>query len=160
MSEDAPVITPSLTSSEIAQATFSLSNDIETISEDEIFRYDAELQRTILNQRPWRTDPHHFKKVRISAVALIKMVSSYRKIEATKIATDGDFSNSPPPLLFWSTTPLFRSICYYDRTPHSITYIANTCSIQFVLRSFEIKNGLGNSCSIWWSIRDYGSYAG
>jgi hypothetical protein len=110
MSEDAPVITPSLTSSEIAQATFALSNDIETISEDEIFRYDAELQRTILNQRPWRTDPHHFKKVRISAVALIKMVGSYCKIEATKNATDGDFSNSAPPLLFRSTTLLFRTI--------------------------------------------------
>lgn len=41
---------------------------------DEVFRYDAQVQKDILRARPWKQDPHHFKKVRISAVALIKMV--------------------------------------------------------------------------------------
>lgn len=70
------IITPSLTAEEVAQATFGLSNDIEAITADEIFRYDAEMQKTILAQQPWKTDNHYFKKVRISAVALIKMVRS------------------------------------------------------------------------------------
>ena len=36
--------------------------------------YDADEQKRINQARPWRKDPHHFKKVRISATALIKMV--------------------------------------------------------------------------------------
>ena len=68
------VIAPSMTAEEIAQANFNLANDIAPLSADEVFRYDAEAQRAILRTSPWKTDPHYFKKVRISAVALIKMV--------------------------------------------------------------------------------------
>lgn len=42
---------------------------------DQLFRYDKAAQQAIAAARPWRADPHHFKKVRISAVALLKMVS-------------------------------------------------------------------------------------
>lgn len=62
-------------SSEVAQATFELNNSIVDITEDEVFRYDKAAQQAILASRPWKSDPHYFKKVRISAVALIKMVS-------------------------------------------------------------------------------------
>lgn len=62
--------------SSIAQATFALNNNIEEV--DEIFRYDKPAQQATNNARPWRADPHHFKKVRISAVALIKMVMHAR----------------------------------------------------------------------------------
>lgn len=41
---------------------------------DEVFKYDKQGQQDQLKARPWKQDPHHFKKVRISAVALIKMV--------------------------------------------------------------------------------------
>ncbi|BGP51281.1 COP9 signalosome catalytic subunit rri1 [Rhodotorula kratochvilovae] len=60
----------------IAQGSFEIANDIAVT--DEVFRYDAKEQKDILNARPWKQDPHHFKKVRISAVALIKMVMHAR----------------------------------------------------------------------------------
>lgn len=60
-----------------AQNTFELNNSISTI--DSIYSYDAEGQRAILNgSRPWKADPHHFKYVKISAVALVKMVTHAR----------------------------------------------------------------------------------
>ncbi|CEQ43123.1 SPOSA6832_05016, partial [Sporobolomyces salmonicolor] len=62
--------------SSVAQATFNLANDIQDV--DNLFRYDKEQQKQFLNAKPWKQDPHHFKKVRISAVALIKMVMHAR----------------------------------------------------------------------------------
>lgn len=62
-------------SSEVAQATFILNNSIADISADEVFRYDKAAQQAILAAKPWSTDPNYFKKVRVSAIALIKMVS-------------------------------------------------------------------------------------
>ncbi|GAA5981713.1 hypothetical protein JCM5350_000465 [Sporobolomyces pararoseus] len=61
---------------EVAQKNFDLNNNIQQV--DEIFQYNKEEQQAILKQRPWRSDPHHFKRVRISAVALIKMVMHAR----------------------------------------------------------------------------------
>jgi COP9 signalosome complex subunit 5 len=45
---------------------------------DALFNYDAAEQKQISSARPWKTDPHHFKYVRISAVALVKMVTHAR----------------------------------------------------------------------------------
>lgn len=45
---------------------------------DALYSYDEEEQRRIVNEKPWKTDPHHFKNVRISAVALLKMVMHAR----------------------------------------------------------------------------------
>ena len=64
-----------------AQARFELSNNMLTLdpsSLDSIFRYDSAEQRSVLQSAPWRSDPHYFKTVRISAVALIKMVMHAR----------------------------------------------------------------------------------
>ncbi len=61
----------------MAQANFELNNAIIPLSSttlDSIFAYDTEAQRSILKAQPWKTDPHFFTTVRISAVALIKMV--------------------------------------------------------------------------------------
>ena len=52
---------------------------------DSIYKHDTEEQKKLLAEKPWATEyasltmrfnssPHHFKKIRISAVALIKMV--------------------------------------------------------------------------------------
>lgn len=49
---------------------------------DQVFRYDKDEQKAIMAAQPWKTDPHHFKKVRISAVALIKMVSVSCRMQA------------------------------------------------------------------------------
>ncbi|BGP34851.1 COP9 signalosome catalytic subunit rri1 [Rhodotorula toruloides] len=63
-------------SESVAQASFSLANNIQET--DEVFKYDKQGQQDQLKARPWKQDPHHFKKVRISAVALIKMVMHAR----------------------------------------------------------------------------------
>lgn len=63
----------------IAQKTWELSNNIETISTvDEIYRYDRKEQQDILTAKPWEKDPHFFKDIKISALALLKMVMHAR----------------------------------------------------------------------------------
>ena len=68
-------------SASMARSNFELNNNIIPLSSstlDSIFAYDNEAQRAILRSQPWKTDPHFFVKVRISAVALIKMVMHAR----------------------------------------------------------------------------------
>ena len=55
---------------------FELENDIQSI--DSIFRYNNEEQQRHLQGRPWTKDPKYFKHVRISALALVKMVMHAR----------------------------------------------------------------------------------
>lgn len=43
-----------------------------------MYRYDSAAQKTIDAAKPWKKDPNHFQHVRISAVALIKMVMHAR----------------------------------------------------------------------------------
>ena len=45
---------------------------------DALYGYDIEEQKALSDQSPWKKDPHHFKHVRISAVALLKMVMHAR----------------------------------------------------------------------------------
>jgi COP9 signalosome complex subunit 5 len=45
---------------------------------DALFNYDSAEQKQISSVKPWKSDPHHFKYVRISAVALVKMVTHAR----------------------------------------------------------------------------------
>ncbi|KAF7971334.1 hypothetical protein HWV62_21430 [Athelia sp. TMB] len=62
-------------SSNIALKSFSLANDVlQVSSQDEIFKYDKAANTKINIEAPWGKDPHYFKKCRISAIALIKMV--------------------------------------------------------------------------------------
>jgi len=41
---------------------------------DEYFIYDEDEQEKIRDDAPWKRDPHYFKKVKISDIALVKMV--------------------------------------------------------------------------------------
>eukprot|EP01135_Chromosphaera_perkinsii_P001145 Nk52_evm2s159 gene=Nk52_evmTU2s159 len=45
---------------------------------DAIFKYNPDKQKQILNTKPWQKDPNYFKRVRISALALLKMVMHAR----------------------------------------------------------------------------------
>ena len=45
---------------------------------DQLFQYNPDQQRVQNEARPWRSNPHYFKSIRISAVALIKMVMHAR----------------------------------------------------------------------------------
>jgi len=55
-----------------------LENNIQPIEADQIYKYDAAKHQAILQAKPWTKDPHYFKHVKISAIALLKMVMHAR----------------------------------------------------------------------------------
>ncbi|EFJ38541.1 hypothetical protein SELMODRAFT_73440 [Selaginella moellendorffii] len=64
-------------SSSIARQSWELENNIvpmEHAACDSIYAYDEAAQSAIQQQKPWTRDPHYFKNVKISALALLKMV--------------------------------------------------------------------------------------
>ncbi|TVY78576.1 COP9 signalosome complex subunit [Lachnellula suecica] len=65
---------------ETAYKTWELENNVKLVDpqRDALYTYDAAEQKEINDKKPWKQDPHHFKHVRISAVALIKMVMHAR----------------------------------------------------------------------------------
>jgi COP9 signalosome complex subunit 5 len=60
--------------------TPELENSIQLVdpTRDALYAYSASAQKQINESHPWRTDPHYFTGVRISAVALLKMVMHAR----------------------------------------------------------------------------------
>ncbi|CAL3969233.1 unnamed protein product [Diplocarpon coronariae] len=65
---------------DIARKTWELDNNVQLVDvhRDALYTYDTNEQKAINDTKPWKTDPHHFKNVRISAVALLKMVMHAR----------------------------------------------------------------------------------
>lgn len=61
-----------------AQRTFELENQVQALDDATIYRYSEEEQEAIYQKKPWKEDNHFFKLVRISAVALVKMVMHTR----------------------------------------------------------------------------------
>ncbi|KAF8951178.1 COP9 signalosome complex subunit 5 [Haplosporangium bisporale] len=63
-----------------ARKNFEFINNIKSVNPelDQIYHFDAAVQKQILNESPWKKDPHYFTHVKISAVALIKMVMHAR----------------------------------------------------------------------------------
>jgi len=57
---------------EIAKKTWEMSNDISET--EEIYKYDRQSQQAMQQAKPWEKDPHFFKDIKISALALLKMV--------------------------------------------------------------------------------------
>ena len=55
---------------------FELENDIQAT--DTIYRFDSALNQKHLAGKPWTKDPRYFKHVKISALALVKMVMHAR----------------------------------------------------------------------------------
>ncbi|XP_059175731.1 COP9 signalosome complex subunit 5-like [Physella acuta] len=65
--------------SKVAKKSWELSNNVESVSSvDDIYRYDSKQQQDILTAKPWEKDPHYFKHIKISALALLKMVMHAR----------------------------------------------------------------------------------
>ncbi|KAJ4835876.1 COP9 signalosome complex subunit 5a [Turnera subulata] len=97
---------PYPSSSSIAQKTWELENNIITVdtpptssadaASDAIFYYDEVAQAKFQQEKPWANDPHYFRRVKISALALLKMVVHARSggtIEVMGLMqgkTDGD----------------------------------------------------------------------
>merc|ERR1712106_240025 len=63
----------------VAQKTWEMGNNIlEVNAGDEIYKYDRQQQQSLLAAKPWEKDPHFFKDIKISALALLKMVMHAR----------------------------------------------------------------------------------
>ncbi|KAI1781448.1 Mov34-domain-containing protein [Hypoxylon cercidicola] len=83
---------------EVAMKSWELDNDIKLVdpTRDALYNYSSERQDQVNDAKPWRENPHHFQHVRISAVALIKMVMHARSGGSIEIMglmqgyTDGD----------------------------------------------------------------------
>ncbi|KAI9321873.1 JAB1/Mov34/MPN/PAD-1 ubiquitin protease-domain-containing protein [Dichotomocladium elegans] len=65
---------------EIARKNWELENNITTVdpAQDQIYYFDDTKNKEALAQQPWKSNPNHYKHVRISAIALIKMVMHAR----------------------------------------------------------------------------------
>lgn len=68
-------------SSAVARRTWELENNIVNMEPaaadtelDSIYAYDEAAQVTVLKEKPWSKDPNYFKRVKVSALALLKMV--------------------------------------------------------------------------------------
>ncbi|PWZ36497.1 COP9 signalosome complex subunit 5b [Zea mays] len=66
-------------SASIARQTWELENNIPAAASDPdamdaIYRYDDASQARAQQEKPWANDPHHFRRTKISALALLKMV--------------------------------------------------------------------------------------
>jgi COP9 signalosome complex subunit 5 len=71
---------------EMAKKTWEMENNIETIpASDEIYKYDVTEHQQMLSSRPWDKDPHYFKDIKISALALLKMVMHARSGGALEV---------------------------------------------------------------------------
>lgn len=72
MSSAGQKIKSAATTGQMAKRRFEFEN---SITDEQLFTWDADAMNDLIsNKRPWKTDPHHFKHCKISAVALIKMV--------------------------------------------------------------------------------------
>lgn len=57
---------------------FENTIDLVDPQRDALYKYDETAHRALVETRPWAKDPRYFKSVRISAVALLKMVMHAR----------------------------------------------------------------------------------
>lgn len=64
--------------SSAARARWELENNITGEDFDALYRHDHGEQQVIQQQRPWAKDPHFFKHVRMSALALLKIAMHAR----------------------------------------------------------------------------------
>jgi COP9 signalosome complex subunit 5 len=72
---------------ETALKSWELDNNVQLVDpkRDALYNYDADAQRAQANAKPWAKDPHWFKHVRISAIALIKMTMHARSGGALEV---------------------------------------------------------------------------
>ncbi|KAI2777689.1 Mov34-domain-containing protein [Daldinia loculata] len=83
---------------EVAMRSWELDNDIKLVDpvRDALYNYSDDRQTEVNSAKPWKDNPNHFQHVRISAVALIKMVMHARSGGSIEVMglmqgyTDGD----------------------------------------------------------------------
>eukprot|EP00039_Didymoeca_costata_P019859 m.339193 g.339193 ORF g.339193 m.339193 type:complete len:346 (+) comp18702_c0_seq1:170-1207(+) len=76
MAVDEPKLSPDAA---MGLKNFEAANNIQTVStEDSIYRYDEARHREFIDSAKYAEDPHYFKQVKMSALALLKMVMHAR----------------------------------------------------------------------------------
>ncbi|EPB67658.1 Mov34/MPN/PAD-1 family protein [Ancylostoma ceylanicum] len=73
----APTASGSKSEESVALRNWQLANGVTVM--DSAYEYDEVEQNEMRSAKPWQKDPHYFKEVRISAVALLKMVIHARR---------------------------------------------------------------------------------
>ncbi|KAK2737927.1 COP9 signalosome catalytic subunit rri1 [Onygenales sp. PD_40] len=65
---------------EAGRQAWELENSVQLIDphRDALYNYNPAAQSALASERPWSKDPRYFKNIRISAVALLKMVMHAR----------------------------------------------------------------------------------
>ncbi|PGH04417.1 COP9 signalosome complex subunit 5 [Polytolypa hystricis UAMH7299] len=65
---------------EAAKNAWELENAVKLVdpTRDALYNYDQGAHQALVSAKPWTKDPHYFKSIRISAVALLKMVMHAR----------------------------------------------------------------------------------
>jgi COP9 signalosome complex subunit 5 len=73
-----PPILPSIQLTLTIPAVYE--NNVELVDEkrDAFYNFDPKQEAEVAKEKPWLSDPHHYKKVRVSAVALVKMTMHAR----------------------------------------------------------------------------------
>ncbi|KAF6258441.1 JAB1/Mov34/MPN/PAD-1 ubiquitin protease-domain-containing protein [Scenedesmus sp. NREL 46B-D3] len=61
-----------------ARMRWELENSVQNVSTDALYKFDEAEQKAIQSQKPWTKDPHYFKHVRMSALALLKIAMHAR----------------------------------------------------------------------------------
>ncbi|KMU75635.1 COP9 signalosome complex subunit 5 [Coccidioides immitis RMSCC 3703] len=63
-----------------AQRSWEIENCVNLVDpyRDALYTYDPAASQALMSAKPWSRDPHYFKSIRISAVALLKMVMHAR----------------------------------------------------------------------------------
>ena len=64
--------------SKIAQKTWELANNVTEA--EEIYKYDVAEQQSFQSAKPWENDVTYFNTVKVSALALLKMVMHARYV--------------------------------------------------------------------------------
>ncbi|KAK0507717.1 hypothetical protein JMJ35_009606 [Cladonia borealis] len=65
---------------DLSQKAWELENAVKLVDphRDALYSYDKDEHAAIVKEKPWTKDPHFYKNIRISAVALLKMVMHAR----------------------------------------------------------------------------------
>lgn len=112
---------------------------------DALYAYDDAEQKVINNEAPWKKDPYHFKNVRISAMALLKMVMHARSGGSIEVMglMQGKISGDT-----FIVTDAFRLPVEGTETRVNASEQANEYIVQYLTSSRE--NGRAENAVGWY----------